>query len=133
MLVLGLAMLLPACSPAGKEAERGNETAAASDPDAPSVAVVAPSQPGATPAVAILPPKPGLPAVAVVPPAQPGAAPALAVIPPDPDAPPVTVVPPPEGEVRVVIPVAADSVAALPDCSSSVESHCVLNRKGSSR
>ena len=70
MLVLGLAMLLPACSPAGKEAERGNETAAASDPDAPSVAVVAPSQPGATPAVAILPPKPGLPAVAVVPPAQ---------------------------------------------------------------
>ena len=133
ILALGLAMLLPACSPAGKEAEQGNETAAASDPNASPVAVVAPSQPGAPPVVAILPPKPGLPAVAVVPPAKPGAPPALAVIPPDPNAPPVAVVPPPEGEVRVVIPVAADSVAALPDCSSSVETHCVLNRKSSSR
>ena len=46
--------------------------------------------------------------------------PALAVIPPNPNAPPVAVVPPPGGEVRVVIPVAADSVAGLPDCSSTV-------------
>ena len=130
MLALGLAMLLPACSPSGNEAERGNETAAAADPNVPPVAVAA--EPGAPP-IAILPPKPGLPAVAVVPPAKAGAPPALAVIPPDPSTPPVTVVPPPEGEVRVVIPVAADSVAALPDCSSSVESHCVLNRKSSSR
>ena len=130
MLALGLAMLLPACSPSGNEAERGNETAAAADPNAPPVAVAA--EPGAPP-IAILPPKPGLPAVAVVPPAEPGAAPTLAVIPPDPNAAPVAVVPPPEGEVRVVIPVAADSVAALPDCSSSVESHCVLNRKSPSR
>ena len=133
MLAFGLAMLLPACSPAGKEAGRGNETAATADPNAPPVAVVAPSQPGAPPASAILPPKPGLPAVAVVPPAKPGAPPALAVIPPDPNAPPVAVVPPPGGEVRVVIPVAAGSVATLPDCSSSVETHCVLNRKSSSR
>ena len=51
----------------------------------------------------------------------------------DPNAPPVTVVPPPAGEVRVGIPVAADSVAALPDCSSTVETHCVLNRKSASR
>ena len=129
MLALGLAMLLPACD---NEAERGNETSGAADPSAPTVAVEAPADPNA-PAVAILPPKPGLPAVAVVPPAKPGAAPTLAVIPPDPNRPPVAVVPPPEGEVRVVIPVAADSVAALPDCSSSVESHCVLNRKSSSR
>src|SRR5215218_7281478 len=86
MLALSVAMLLPACSPAGKEAERGNRTAAAADPTAPSVAVVAPSDPNA-PAVAILPPKPGLPAVAVVPPTKPGAPPALAVIPPDPNAP----------------------------------------------
>ena len=132
MLVLGLAMLLPACSPADKEGDQANETAAATDPSAPAVAVAAPSDPNA-PAVAILPPKPGLPAVVVAPPAKPGAPPALAVIPPDPNAPPVAVVPPPEGEVRVVIPVAADSVAALPDCSSSVETHCVLNRKSSSR
>ena len=94
MLALSVAMLLPACSPAGKEAEQGNETAAAADPSAPEVAVAAPS---------------------------------------DPNAPPVAVVPPPEGEVRVVIPVAADSVTALPDCSSSVETHCVLNRKSPSR
>lgn len=132
MFALGLAMLLPACSPSGKQAERGNETAAAADPNAPPVAVAAPADPNAPP-IAILPPKPGLPAVAVVPPAKPGAPPALAVIPPDPNAPPVAVVPPPGGEVRVVIPVAADSVAALPDCSSSVETHCVLNRKSSSR
>ena len=132
MLALGLAILLPACSPAAKEAERGNETAAAADPNASAVAVAAPGDPNAPP-VAILPPKPGLPAVAVVPPAKPGAPPALAVIPPDPNAPPVAVVPPPEGEVRVVIPVAADAVAALPDCSSSVETHCVLNRKSSNR
>ena len=129
MLALGLAMLLPACSD-GKQAERGNQTAAAADPNAPPVEVAA--EPGAPP-IAILPPKPGLPAVAVVPPPRAGAPPALAVIPPDPDAPPVTVVPPPEGEVRVVIPVAADSVSALPDCSSSVETHCVLNRKSPSR
>lgn len=132
MLVVGLAMLLPACSPADKEADRGTDAAAATDPNAPAVAVAAPSDPNA-PAVAILPPKPGLPAVVVAPPAKPGAPPALAVIPPDPNAPPVAVVPPPEGEVRVVIPVAADSVAALPDCSSTVETHCVLNRKNSSR
>jgi hypothetical protein len=123
MLVLGLAMLLPACSPAGKEAERGNETAAAPEASKPAGAV----------GVAILPPKPGLPAVAVVPPAHPGAPPTLAVIPPDPNAPPVAVVPPPGGEVRVVIPVAADSVATLPDCSSNVTAHCVLNRKNSIR
>lgn len=98
-------------------------------PNAPRVAVVPPTQPGAPPAFAILPPKPGLPAVAVVPPATPGEPPALAVIPPDPNAPPLAVVPPPGGEVRVVIPVAADSVAALPDCSSKVMTHCVLNRK----
>jgi hypothetical protein len=103
------------------------------DPNAPRVAVVPPPQPGAPPAFAILPPKPGLPAVAVVPPVTPGASPALAVIPPDPNAPPVAVVPPPGGEVRVVIPVAADSVAALPDCSSKVKTHCVMNRKSSSR
>ena len=99
------------------------------DPNAPRVAVVPPTRPDAPPAFAILPPKPGLPAVAVVPPATPGAPPALAVIPPDPNAPPVAVVPPPGGEVRVVIPVAADSVAGLPDCSSKVKTHCVLNRK----
>ena len=103
------------------------------DPNAPRVAVVPPAQPGAPPAFAILPPKPGMPAVALVPPTTPGAPPALAVIPPDPDAPPVAVVPPPGGEVQVVIPVAADSVAALPDCSSKVKTHCVLNRKKSSR
>ena len=103
------------------------------DPNAPRVAVVPPAQPGLPPAFAILPPKPGLPAVAVVPPATPGAPPALAVIPPDPDTPPVAVVPPPGGEVQVVIPVAADSVTALPDCSSRVKTHCVLNRKSSSR
>ena len=132
MVALGLAMLLPACSSGGKDAERGNGTAAAIDSNAPAVAVAAPSDPNA-PAVAILPPKPGLPALAVVPPAKPGAPPALAVVPPDPNAPPVAVVPPPGGEVRVVIPVAADSVAALPDCSSSVQTHCVLNRKSSNR
>ena len=96
------------------------------DPNGPRVAVVPPTKPGAPPTFAILPPKPGLPAVAVVPAASPGAPPALAVIPPDPNAPPVAVVPPPGGEVRVVIPVAADSVAALPDCSSKVTTHCVL-------
>ena len=103
------------------------------DSNAPRVAVVPPGQPGAPPAFAILPPKPGLPAVAVVPPTTPGAPPALAVIPPDPNAPPVAVVPPPGGEVRVVIPVAADSVAALPDCSSKVTTHCVLSRKNLKR
>ena len=103
------------------------------DPNAPRVAVVPPTRPDAPPAFAILPPKPGLPAVAVVPPTTPGAPPALAVIPPDPNAPPVAVVPPPGGEVRVVIPVAADSVAALPDCSSKVTTHCVLNRKNLKR
>ena len=103
------------------------------DPDAPRVAVVPPPQPGAPPAFGILPPKPGLPAVALVPPATPGAPPALAVISPDSDAPPVVVVPPPGGEVQVVIPVAADSVTALPDCTSKVKTHCVLNRKSSSR
>lgn len=130
MLAFGLAML-PACSPGGKQAEQGNDTAAAADPNAPAVAVAAPADPNAPP-IAILPPKPGLPAVAVVPPAKPGAPPALAVIPPDPNAPPVAIIPPSEGEVRVVIPVAADSVSALPDCSSSVETHCVLNRKSPS-
>ena len=103
------------------------------DPNAPRVAVVPPPQPGAPPALAILPPKPGMPAVALVPPTTPGAPPALAVIPPDPSAPPIAVVPPPGGEVRVVIPVAADSVAALPDCSSKVKAHCVMNRKKSSQ
>ena len=103
------------------------------DPNAPRVAVVPPTQPGAPPTFAILPPKPGLPAVAVVPPASPGGLPALAVIPPDPNAPPVAVVPPPGGEVRIVIPVAADSVAALPDCSSKATTHCVLNRKKANR
>ena len=132
MLALGLAMLLPACSRSDNEAEQGNETVVAADPNAPTVAVAAPADPNA-PAVAILPPKPGLPAVAVVPPAKPGEPPALTVIPPDPNAPPVAVVPPPEGEVRVVIPVAADSIAALPDCSSGVETHCVLNRKSATR
>lgn len=132
MLALSLAMLLPACSPNGEEAEQANETASAADANAPAVEVAAPADPNA-PAVAILPPKPGLPAVAVVPPATPGAPPTLTVIPPDPSAPPVAVVPPPEGEVRVVIPVASDSVAALPDCSSDVETHCVLNRKSNSR
>ena len=103
------------------------------DPNLPRVAVVPPPQAGAPPAFAILPPKPGMPAVAVVLPATPGAPPALAVIPPDPNTPPVAVVPPPGGEVRVVIPVAANAVAALPDCSSSVMTHCVLNRNHSSR
>ena len=130
MIALGLAFLLPACSPAHKQAEQGNEAATAADPNA--VAVAAPSDPNA-PAVAILPPKPGLPALEVVPPPKPGAPPALAVIPPDPNAPPIAVVPPPGGEVRVVIPVAADSVAALPDCSPSVETHCVLNREKPNR
>ena len=101
------------------------------DPNVPRIAVVPPPQPGAPPAFAILPPKPGMPAVALVPPATPDAPPALAVIPPDPNAPSVAVVPPPGGEVRVVIPVAADSVTALPDCSSTVKTHCVLNRKKS--
>lgn len=103
------------------------------DPNAPRVAVVPPARPGAPPAFAILPPKPGQPALALVPPATPGAPPALAVIPPDPDTPPVAIVPPPGGEVQVVIPVAADSVTALPDCSSRVKTHCVLNRKSASR
>jgi hypothetical protein len=128
MLALGLTLLLPACSRTDNQADRRIDTAAAADPNAPAVAVEAPADPNAPP-VAILPPKPGLPAVAVVPPAKPGAPPALAVIPPDPNAPPLAVVPPPEGEVRVVIPVAANSVAALPDCSSTVETHCVLNRR----
>lgn len=103
------------------------------DPNAPRVAVVPPPVPGVPPAFAILPPRPGLPAVAVVPPTTPGAPPALAVIPPDPNAPPVAVVPPPGGQVRIVIPVAAGSVAGLPDCSSRVRAHCVLNRTNSSR
>ena len=98
------------------------------DPNAPRVAVVPPPRPGAPPAFAILPPRPGMPAVALVPPATPGAPPTLAVIPPDPDAPPVAVVPPPGGEVEVVIPVAADSVRGLPDCSLRVKTHCILNR-----
>ena len=129
-IALCLAMLLPACSSADDDADRANGTAAAADTNAPAVAVAAPADPNAPP-IAILPPKPGLPAVAVVPPAQPGAPPALAVIPPDPNAPPVAVVPPPEGEVRVVIPVAGDSVTSLPDCSPQAETHCVLNRKSS--
>ncbi len=133
VLALGLAMLLPACSPSAEKAEHGNGTAAAPEASKPADAAVPSPQPGAPPAVAILPPKPGLPAVAVVPPATPGAPPSLAVIPPDPNAPPVAVVPPPGGEVQVVIPVAADSVTALPDCSSSVKAHCVLNRKNSGR
>lgn len=103
------------------------------DPNAPRVAVVPPPQPGAPPAFAILPPRPGLPAVALVPPVTPGAPPTLAVIPPDPDAPPVAVVPPPGGEVRIVIPVTADSVAGLPDCSSKVRTHCVLSRGNPNR
>lgn len=103
------------------------------NPNAPRVAVVPPPLPGAPPAFAILPPRAGLPAVAVVPPTTPGAPPALAVIPPDPDAPPLAVVPPPGGQVRIVIPVAANSVAGLPDCSSRVRTHCVLNRTNSSR
>jgi hypothetical protein len=103
------------------------------DADAPPVAIVAPPKAGASPTFAILPPKPGLPAIAVVPPATPGAPPALAVIPPDPNTPPVAVVPPPGGEVRVIIPVAANAVAALPDCSSGVMTHCVLNREHSVR
>lgn len=103
------------------------------DPNAPRVAVVPPPRPGVPPAFAILPPRPGLPAVALVPPAAPGAPPTLAVIPPDPHAPPIAVVPPAGGEVRVVIPVAADSVTGLPDCSSRIMTHCVLNRRTSSR
>lgn len=103
------------------------------DPNAPRVAVVPPPRPGAPPAFAIIPPRPGLPAVALVPPATPGAPPALAVIPPDPNAPPVAVVPPPGGEVRIVIPVAADFVAGLPDCSSRVRTHCILSTRNSSR
>jgi hypothetical protein len=103
------------------------------DPNAPKVAVVPPTQPGAPPAFAILPPAPGAPAVAVVPPTTPGAPPALAIIPPDPNAPPVAVVPPPGGAVRIVIPVPANAVAGLPDCSSSVQTHCVLNRRHASR
>lgn len=102
------------------------------DPNAPRVAVVPPHRPGAPPTFAILPPRPGLPAVALVPPATPGAPPALAVIPPNPDAPPVAVVPPPGGQVRIVIPVAAGSVAGLPDCSSRVTTHCVQNRRNPS-
>jgi len=102
-------------------------------PDAPRVAVVPPPRPGAPPAIAILPPRPGMPAVAVVPPTAPGAPPALAVIPPDPHAPPIAVVPPPGGEVRLVIPVAANAVAGLPDCSARVTTHCVLNRRSPSR
>jgi len=103
------------------------------DPNAPRVAVVPPRLPGAPPAFAILPPEPGLPAVALVPPTTPGAAPALAVIAPNLDAPPVAVVPPPGGQVWIVIPVAADSVTGLPDCSPRVRTHCVLNRGNSSR
>lgn len=103
------------------------------NPNLPRIAVVPPPKAGARPTFAILPPKPGLPAIAVVPPATPGAPPALAVIPPDPNTPPVAVVPPPGGEVRVIIPVAANAVAALPDCSSGVMTHCVLNREHSVR
>src|SRR5215211_5524821 len=95
----------------------------------PKVQVVVPPDPNAPPIAVVEPPDPNAPRVAVVPPPTPDAPPALAVIPPDPNAPPVAVVAPPGGEVRVVIPVAADSVAALPDCSSRVKTHCVLNRK----
>ena len=102
------------------------------DPNAPRVAVVPPPQSGAPPAFAILPPKPGMPAVAVVPPATLSAARACGHS-ADPSTLPVAVVPPPGGEVRVVNPVAANAVAALPDCSSSVMTHCVLNRKHSTR
>ena len=131
---MSVAMIAPTnVAAAHLQAQPSVQVVVPPDPNAPRVAVVPPPQPGAPPAFAILPPKPGLPAVALVPPATPGAPPALAVIPPDPDAPPVAVVPPPGGEVQVVIPVAADSVAALPDCSSSVKTHCVLNRKSSSR
>ena len=100
---------------------------------APRIAVVPPPAPGAPPAIAILPPRPGMPALAVVPPTTPGAPPTLAVIPPDPNAPPIAVTPPPGAQVRVVIPVAANAVAGLPDCSATVTSHCVLNRRNPSR
>ena len=73
------------------------------------------------------------PKVQVVAPAGPNAPPVTVVEPPDPNAPRVAVVPPPGGEVRIVIPVAADSVAALPDCSSKATTHCVLNRKKANR
>ena len=43
MLALSLAILLPACSPADKEAEQANETASAADPNAPAVEVAAPA------------------------------------------------------------------------------------------
>lgn len=61
------------------------------------------------------------------------APPVAVVAPPDPDAPRNAVVPPPGGEVRIVIPVAMASVAGLPDCSSSVATHCVLSGRNPSR
>ena len=91
-----------------------------------SVALIAPTNVAAAPLQA-------QPKVQVVVPPDPNAPPVAVVEPPDPDAPRVAVVPPPGGEVRVVIPVAADSVTALPDSTSKVKTHCVLNRKSSSR
>jgi len=47
MLALVLAMLLPACSPAGEEAERGNRTAPAREASRPTDAVISPTAAGA--------------------------------------------------------------------------------------
>lgn len=47
MLALGLAMLLPACSPADEEAERGNATAPAPEASRPADAVISPTAAGA--------------------------------------------------------------------------------------
>ena len=47
MLALGLAMLLPACSPADEEAERGNGTAPAPEASRPADAVISPTAAGA--------------------------------------------------------------------------------------
>ena len=47
MLALGLAMLLPACSPAAEEAERGNRTAPAPEASRPADTVISPTASGA--------------------------------------------------------------------------------------
>ncbi len=47
MLALGLAMLLPACSPAAEETERGNGTAPAPEASRPADAVISPTASGA--------------------------------------------------------------------------------------
>src|SRR5687768_7303457 len=47
MLALGVAMLLPACSPADEEAERGNGTAPAPEASRPADAVISPTAAGA--------------------------------------------------------------------------------------